>query len=88
MPTSLRSTLYNDYKNDGAAAMHYLRSAFDSNDSNDYAAQLANLQKSKIDPKHDLSEDDVREQYTRMTTAIQAIRRTGQPPPDDAVERF
>ena len=84
LPDWLRTSVYNTHRNDGLAAVTYLRRSFDSNDVMDHATQLSRLQASYIDTRNDISEDDLRYQYDAMMTAVAAIGRTGVPAPADA----
>ena len=83
VPDWLRTSLYLVHRNDGRAALESLRNQFDSHDANDHAANMARLQARYIDPKADLSENDLRRQYDAMMTAAAGIRRTGNAPPNE-----
>ena len=84
MPAWLCTSLFNDHKNDGLAAVKFLRDSFDSKDENDHAAQLARLQAHYIDPRNDMSEDDLRHQFDAMAVAKAGIIRAGGTAPADA----
>ena len=83
VPEWLRTTLYLSHRNDGFDALQALRNQFDAHDANDHAANMARLQQKYIDPKADLSEQDLRRQYDAMMTACAGIARTGNAPPDE-----
>lgn len=86
MPDWLRTSIYNDHRNDGFTAIEYLRASFDARDANDHAAEMARLQSRYIDPRNEISEDDLRMQYDAMMVAKAGITRTGNaPPPDSAL---
>ena len=84
VPDYLRTSIYNDHRNDGIGAVRFLRTSFDSNDANDHASQMARLQGRYIDSKNDIDEADLRLQYDSMMVAKAGIQRTGNVPPNDA----
>ena len=73
-------------KGKGLEALTYLRTSFDAGegDGSDHASHLADLHKSVIEPRSDISENDCRKQYDHMMTATAAIERTGNPKPAEA----
>ena len=86
VPDWLRTSLHNGHRNDGASAISFLRASYDANDANDHAAHMARLQAHYIDPRNEISEDDLRLQYDSMMTAKAGIIRTGNTsPPDSAL---
>ena len=84
VPDWLRTSIYNDYRNNGYQALEHLRASFDVVDANDHAACISRLQTSYIDPRNDLREDDLRIQFDSMQVALAGIVRAGQAPPADA----
>ena len=82
LPTWLKTSVYNSHRNDGVAAVVFLRSEFDAISEGDYATQLAALQRSVIDPRADLSDADLRSQYDHIMTACAAMERTNHARPD------
>ena len=62
------------------AAYNYLRDQFDAVDANDLATHVARLQQRMIDPRADISENDLRLQYDHMMIACAGIRRCGAEP--------
>ena len=85
LPTWLKTSVYNSHRNDGVAAVDFLRAEFDAISEGDYATQLAALQRSVIDPRADLSDADLRAQYDHIMTACSAMQRTGHARPDDSL---
>ena len=83
VPEWLRTSIFHDHRNNGISALEYLHRTFDANDANDNAAHVARLHVHHIDPKSDLSEDNLRLQYDSMMLARAGILRTGNTPPDD-----
>ena len=54
-----------------------------STDANDHVVQIARISAHYIDPKAEMSEDNLRLQYDSMMVAKAAIIRIGKAPPDD-----
>ena len=86
MPAWLQTSVFNSHKGKGLEALTYLRTSFDAGegDGSDHASHLADLHKSVIEPRSDISENDCRKQYDHMMTAVAAIERTGNPKPAEA----
>ena len=86
MPTWLRTSLYNNHSGNGLDALQYLRTTFDagSGSGSDHAFHLKRIGESVIEPRREISEDDLRKQYDMQMTAKAAIIRTGKAAPDDA----
>ena len=86
MPAWLQTSVFNSHKGKGLEALTYLRTSFDAGegDGSDHASHLADLHKSVIEPRSDISENDCRKQYDHMMTATAAIERTGNPKPAEA----
>lgn len=84
VPDWLRTSLYNQHRNDGVASLGHLRRSFDVIDANDHAACIARLQTSYVDPKNDIREEDLRAQFDGMQVATAGIVRSGHTAPPDA----
>ena len=84
VPDWLRTSLYNQHRNNGIASLDHLRRSFDVVDANDHAACIARLQTSYIDPKNDIREEDLRAQFDGMQVATAGIVRSGHTAPPDA----
>ena len=69
MPDWLKTSVHLKHRNDGVGAWMYLKSQFDSTDANDRAAAMQKLYHRHIDPRADISEDDLRLQYDCMMVA-------------------
>ena len=64
-------------------AIDWVRRHYDSTDANDHVVQIARISAHYIDPKAEMSEDNLRLQYDSMMVAKAAIIRIGKAPPDD-----
>ena len=62
MPTWLRTSLYNNHSGNGLDALQYLRTTFDagSGSGSDHAFHLKRIGESVIEPRREISEDDLR----------------------------
>ena len=60
MPAWLQTSVFNSHKGKGLEALTYLRTSFDAGegDGSDHASHLADLHKSVIEPRSDISEND------------------------------
>ena len=87
MPSWLMQSLYTSCRNHGVQALHYLGANFASvaGDGNDRAAAIQRLQKTRIDSKSDISEQDVRGQYDSMMLAVADLQSAGAAAPDNAM---
>ena len=83
-PDHIRTSLFNDHRNDGVGAVGFLRATFDAVDANDHAAHIARLQAHYIDPRAEINENDLRLQYDSMMVAVAGIVRTGNVAPVDS----
>ena len=85
MPKWLMQSLYLSCCNDGLASRDFLRTNFSAvaGDGHDRAAATIRLQRSHIDSRAGLSEQDVRTQYDSMMTAVADLRAAGANPPDE-----
>ena len=81
LPDYLRTSVFNDYRNDGAGAIAFLRDTYDAVSPGDHAAHMQKLQAHYIDARSDISEDDLRMQYDSMMVAKAGIIRCGNEPP-------
>ena len=84
MPDWLRTSIFNDHRNDGVGATNFLRDSFDAVDAADHAAHMARLQAHYIKARSDISEGDLRLQYDSMMVARAGIIRTGNAAPVDS----
>ena len=84
MPQWLMQSLYTSCLNSGVLAVAYMRASFSAvnGNGNDRAAAVNRLQKSHIDPKSDLCEQDVRTQYDSMMLAVSDLTAAGAAAPD------
>ena len=84
MPQWLMQSLYTSCLNSGVLAVAYMRASFSAvnGNGNDRAAAVNRLQKSHIDPKSDLCEQDVRTQYDQMMLAVSDLTAAGAAAPD------
>ena len=89
MPVWLMQSLFTSCRNHGVAALRYLNINFAlvAGDGNDRAAAIQRLQKTQIDSKSDISEQDVRGQYDSMMLAVADLQAAGAATPDDALPR-
>ena len=85
MPKWLMQSLYLSCCNDGVASRDFLRTNFSAvaGDGHDRAAATTRLQRSHIDSRAGLNEQDVRTQYDSMMTAVADLRAAGASPPDE-----
>jgi len=81
----LQSSLHVNLRNDGIAAINYLRRQFGAHSSGDRAEATARLQKHYIDPRAKVCEADVTLQYNKMSLAAADIVAAGGTRPDDAL---
>ena len=84
MPQWLMQSLYTSCLNSGVKAVDYMRASFSAVDGsgNDRAAAITRMQKSHIDPKADISEQDARTQYDSMMLAVSDLTAAGGAAPD------
>ena len=85
MPRWLMQSLYTSCRNSGMAARLYMRNNFSAvaGNGNDRAAAVTRLQRSHIDAKADLNEQNVRTQYDSMMIAVADLQAAGAAPPDE-----
>ena len=85
MPKWLMQSLYTSCRNSGVAARLYMRNNFSAvaGNGNDRAAAITRLQRSHIDAKADLNEQNVRTQYDSMMIAVADLQAAGAAPPDE-----
>ena len=83
VPDYLRTSLFTTHRNHGLDAIEWMRRHYDSSDANDHVVQIARISAHYIDPKAEMSEDNLRLQYDSMMVAKAAIIRIGKAPPDD-----
>ena len=85
MPKWLMQSLYTSCRNSGVAARLYMRDNFSAvaGNGNDRAAAITRLQRSHIDAKADLNEQNVRTQYDSMMIAVADLQAAGAAAPDE-----
>ena len=85
MPKWLMQSLYTSCRNNGLAARLYMQSNFSAvaGNGNDRAAAITRLQRSHIDSRADLSEQDIRAQYDSMMIAVADLQAAGAAAPDE-----
>ena len=85
MPKWLMQSLYTSCRNNGLAARIYMQNNFSAvaGNGNDRAAAITRLQRSHIDSRADLNEQDVRTQYDSMMIAVADLQAAGAAAPDE-----
>ena len=85
MPIWLTTSLHLLHRADGISAITFLKARFDATDANDLAAALAAIHVSHINPRNDISEDDLRTQIDSMLVANAQMVNSGGTALTDAV---
>lgn len=82
--THIQTSLHREHAGSGIKALAYLKSKYGAHSTGDRAEAIARLQKSVIDPRAKISEEEVTRQYTAMSMAVNDIIATGGAKIDDA----
>lgn len=82
--THIQTSLHLAHAGDGVKSVKFLKDKYGAHSTGDRAEAIARLQRSVIDPRAKISEEDVTRQYTSMSTAVNDIVATGGAKIDDA----
>lgn len=82
--THIQTSLHLEHAGNGVKALRYLKNKYGAHSTGDRAEAIARLQRSVIDPRAKISEDEVTRQYTAMSMAVNDIVATGGAKIDDA----
>lgn len=80
----IQTSLHLAHAGHGIKAITYIKQKYGAHSTGDRAEAIARLQRSVIDPRSKISEDDVTRQFTAMSMAVNDIIATGGSKIDDA----